>query len=86
MLIAPALVFFALYGTREILMRLPRITARHASIFVVTASVILAAWFVYDSRHLHKHKEYAHSYEFSEKYFAAVEARRPVTHWRARSK
>jgi hypothetical protein len=68
MLIAPALVFFALYGFRKILLWIPAVAKREnrASFLTIILSIGLAAWFIYDNRSLHSHKEYAKSLNFLE--------------------
>jgi len=63
MLICPALVFFALYGFREIL-SIPRFKFRYVSAIALFCAVALSAWFVYEDRDLHKHHEYAGSFAF----------------------
>ncbi len=68
MLICPALVFFALYGFRQILgwlaKRNPRFELRYVSAVALILCVLLAGWFVYEDRDLHKHHEYAGSFAF----------------------
>lgn len=68
MLICPALVFFALYGFREILSwfarRVPRFKQRFVSSFALLCALVVSGWFVYEDRDLHKHHEYAGSFAF----------------------
>ncbi len=72
MLIAPALVFFALYGFREIFSRIESrlrpgfAVARRESLVLIALCVLLAGWFIYDNRSLHSHKEYSQSLKFLE--------------------
>lgn len=63
MLICPALVFFALYGFREIL-SIPRLKLRYVSSIALLCAIALSARFVYEDRDLHKHHEYAGSFAF----------------------
>jgi hypothetical protein len=60
MLICPALVFFALYGFRQLLSRIPSF----ASLAALLCALLVSFWFVYQDRDLHKHHEYAGSFGF----------------------
>ncbi|MCI0411775.1 hypothetical protein L0222_03120, partial [bacterium] len=68
MLICPALVFFALYGFREVLAwlarRIPRFQVRHASAVALVFCALLAGWFLYQNRALRAHHEYQGSFAF----------------------
>ncbi|HEY7161612.1 MAG TPA: hypothetical protein VH815_10150, partial [Acidobacteriota bacterium] len=61
MLICPALVFFALYGFRELV---SRISLRFASTAALLCAIAISSFFVYEDRDLHKHHEYAGSFAF----------------------
>ncbi|MCI0616589.1 hypothetical protein L0244_26725, partial [bacterium] len=68
MLICPALVFFTLYGLREILgwlaKRVPHFESKYASTLALLCALAVSGWFVYEDRDLHKHHEYAGSLAF----------------------
>lgn len=61
--ICPSLVFFALYATRRILQKIPFVRA-HASALILCGCALLAGWYVYDSREVHRHNEYRGSFAF----------------------
>lgn len=64
MLICPALVFFALYGFRELLSLIPHFKPRFTSSLALLCAVAVSGWFIYEDRDLHKHHEYAGSFAF----------------------
>ena len=63
--ICPALAFYAMYAARKILQKFSPLRP-HASAVIVAGSVLLAGWYVYDSRAILKHHEYRGSFGFME--------------------
>lgn len=63
--ICPALAFYAVYAARRILQKIPVLRPR-ASALILVGSILLAGWYVYDSRAIYKHNEYQGSFRFME--------------------
>lgn len=63
--ICPAVAFFSLFAIRRILQRIGPLR-KYASGIIVSVSVLLACWYIYDSRDIHRHNEFRGSFHFVE--------------------